>query len=393
MVEGITILVLGASRYQVPVIARARERGFCVITTDNAPSNPGHALADRAYAVDTTDVQGVLAIASREQVTGIVAPCTDIAIPTLAAVASRLGLRGPSPEAAAILCDKIRFRSWLAENDLPAPICVPVDAWPGDGTWVLKPDRSSGSKGIFLVRSEDELVARLPETLMFSRRALLDAFVPGEQLTCEGLLRDGELIAHWVTSRQTAPAPYVATWGHILPSRVGTSADDAALAAVVGILKRLGVSDGPFDADVVWDGARAWVLEATPRLGGNSLARLIKIASGVNLIDEALSYAVGEPFGRTHSARLRATAVLLLGVDRSGTLQYDERAVASLAAEPWVVSIEMDRRPGATVEPFINGRHRLGEVLVIADDSETLEQRCHDVRSRLQLSIAEENVT
>jgi biotin carboxylase len=383
-----TLLVLAASLYQLPVIERAKARGYRVITTDNVPSNPGHALADKAYSVDTTNIEGVLDIARRENIAGIIAACTDIAVPTAAAVGAALGLAAPTPDAAAVLCDKIRFRTWLVESGLPSPAWSAADAWPGDGAWVLKPNRSSGSKGIFIVRSASELAARLPETMTFSKSALLERFIEGAQVTCEGLLKDGETVASWVTTRTTAPAPFVATWGHRLPSDIGPDAERHVALAVLEVLGRLGVRDGPFDADVVWDGERAYVLEVAPRLGGNSLAELIRAASDVDLVDEAVAYAVREPFGRRPAPRSRPTELLLLGVEKAGLLRYDEAAVDALRAEPWVRSLVMDRRPGDSVQPFTNGRHRIGEALLIADDAAMLAERGGDLRRRLGLSVA-----
>jgi biotin carboxylase len=391
MTERRTLLVLAASSHQVPIIERAKARGFRVVTTDNVPSNPGHRLADRAHSVDTTDAEGVLEIARAERIDGVIASCTDVAVPTAALVASRLGLRGPSPEAAAVLCDKRRFRSWLVEQALPAPMCLSPDAWPETGgAWVLKPERSSGSKGIFIVRSKEELAARLPETLSFSKRALIEAFIPGEQLTCEGLLEGGTVVASWVTRRETASSPYVATWGHRLPNRLDAQANAAVIGAVHDTFTRLGLRDGPFDADVVWDGERAWILEAAPRLGGNSISRLVKIASGVDLVDEVVSYAIGDSFGRISGANLRPAAVVLLGVERAGALSWDRDALRALENEPWVASIAIEREIGERVMPFVNGRHRLGEAFVTADDLDTLDARCREIRARLCMSAAEQ---
>ena len=313
------LLVLGASLYQMPVIHRAKARGIRVVTTDNVPSNPGHAVADVAYSTDTTDPHGVLEIARRERITGVIAACTDVAVPTAAFVASSLGLRGPSPRAAEVLCDKARFRAWQAECGLPTPPCVtlassePPRAPTPEGPWVLKPARSSGSKGIFIVRSLEELAERLPETLAFGPSALVEGFVPGVQLTCEGLLRDGAIVAVWLTRRETAPAPWVATWGHTLPSGLDANAESAVVAAVLDVMRRLDVHDGPFDADVVWDGEKCTILEATPRLGGNSLSRLIETASGFDLVDEAVRCACGEDFGLRAPDPARPAAVVLLG--------------------------------------------------------------------------------
>jgi biotin carboxylase len=382
-----TLLVLGASPYQLPVIRRAKARGLRVVTTDNIPGNPGHRVADVAYGVDTTDGRGVLGIAVAEQVGGVIAACTDVAVPTAALVASELGLPGPPVVAAEVLCDKLRFRRWLEGVGLPTPRSVAVDPldarWPGEGPWVLKPIRSSGSKGIFIVRSHQDLMARLPQALEFGGQALLEAFIPGEQLTCEGLLRDGAVASSWVTRRETAPEPYVATWGHQLPSRIGAEAEQVVVAAVHDVLSRLGVQEGPFDADVVWDGDRAHLLEVTPRLGGNSLSSLIEAASGLDLVDEAVCCACGLPFGERRPTPTRPAALLLLGALSRGRLQYDEVAFEALTRQSWVSTISMDKRIGEEVEPFINGRHRVGEALVVADTVEVLAQRCQDVRARL----------
>lgn len=386
-----TLLVLGASLYQMPVIERAKARGYRVVTTDNVPSNPGHRLADAAHSLDTADAAGVLELARMERVDGVIAACTDVAVASAALVASTLGLRGPSPKAAAVLCDKIRFRAWLEENGLPAPRSFAVDPsdakWPGQGPWVLKPARSSGSKGIFVVRSESELAARLTETLAFCPEVLLESFVPGAQLTCEGFLRDGAAMGAWVTRRETAPAPYVATWGHLLPSGMGEETERAVIDGVIDVLARLGVHDGPFDADIVWDGRRCHILEATPRLGGNSLSRLVLSASGFDLVDEGVECACGHPFALTPPNPSRPSAIVLLGVMEHGRLSYAPAAAEALRAEPWVLGLQLDKNVGDVVEPFINGRHRVGEALITADDLATLELRYAEVRRRLALGV------
>src|SRR3954466_5787906 len=102
-----TLLVLGASLYQLPVIVRAKEMGLRVVTADYLLQNPGHALAAASHIVDTTNVEGILAIAKQEKIDGVIAACTDVAVPTAAFVAKDLGLRAPGWRAASILCDKI----------------------------------------------------------------------------------------------------------------------------------------------------------------------------------------------------------------------------------------------------------------------------------------------
>jgi biotin carboxylase len=381
-----TLLVLGASLYQVPIIRRAKELGYRVVTTDYLPNNPGHALADAAHAIDTTDAERVLLLAQQEKIGGIIAACTDVAVPTAAVVAQKLGLRGPSWRAAAILCDKIAFREWQSKEGLPAPAWVAIErgalpsSWPGDGAWLVKPARASGSKGVFVVRTPEELASRA--TFEHGDRAILESFVPGVQLTCEGFLRSGSPERAWVTRRDTAEPPYVATSGHRLPSGLSEADERAVIAAVVDLLARLDVRDGPFDADVVWDD-RATVLEATPRLGGNALSELFRVATGFDFVTAAITHAMGGD-AKLDARAVTPSAVVLLGVTEAGVLRYDERGAEKLRKEPWVASLVLDKGIGDRVEPFIDGRKRVGEAIISAPD---LDARIADLRRRLALGV------
>src|SRR3954464_13348905 len=107
---GKTLLVLAAAQYQMDAIRTAKRLGYRVVTTDNIPGNPGHALADEAYGIDTTDLDAVLEIARAEKIDGVVAPCTDVAVVTAAHLADELDLPGVPVAAARIVTDKLAFR-------------------------------------------------------------------------------------------------------------------------------------------------------------------------------------------------------------------------------------------------------------------------------------------
>ena len=166
-------MVLGGALYQLPVIEAARRIGAEVLVIDQRTDVPGATCADAFAAVTTTDRNAVLALARKARPDGIIAPCTDVAVATQAFVANALGLRGPSVDAAEILTDKARFRSYQARRGLAHPLFFESSAndlntcgWPDD-LYVIKPARSSGSKGTYIVKLS-EIKRRLPETGSFS---------------------------------------------------------------------------------------------------------------------------------------------------------------------------------------------------------------------------------
>jgi len=394
-----TLLVLAASEHQLPVIHAAKRLGVRVLTTDNVPDNPGHAIADACFGVDTTDSAAVLALAREQEIDGVIAACTDVAVHTAAFVADELQLPGFSTAAALTLTDKALFRRFLDDAGAGNPPWTELTAQTPDGgdpaavdevlaggAAVLKPARSSGSKGTFVVTNRAEFDARLPETLSFGPdgRAVLEAFIDGMQGTIEGVLADGAVSWALITHRRTAPIPYCATWGHILPSGLPAAAEAAIRAEIARLLGQFAITDGPFDADFVLAGETIHILEVSPRLGGNALSALAALAADVDLPMYAVRHALGlDP--AFVPAPTRPSAAILLGVQEPGRLYFDEAAAVDLRAQDWVHELSIDHPIGAEVFPFVSGRHKIARVLLTGQTPDQLHARIAEVERRLDL--------
>ena len=389
-----TLLVLAASIYQVPVILKARALGYRVLTADNRPDNPGHALAHESHIVDTTDAPGILALARKAGACGILAPATDVAVTSAAEAAAALGLPGTPPEAARVLTSKVFFRNFLREGGWPSPagqtLTEPV--WPkglGGGPWIIKPNRASGSRGVFIINDAADFKRLAPESLAQSLdgRAVLERFIGGSQHTLEGFWENGRPGLVLATDRLTAPPPHTATWGHLAPSRLAEAGLARALDLISQVAGRLDLRDGPFDCDFVWDGREVFLLEMSPRLGGNALARLFEAVWGVDLTAAAIAQACGEPVTlNPPQGTPQPAAVALLGLDRAGRAAWDEEEEKHLREESWVSHLALDVPPGTWTLPFTDGRRRLGEALITAADRPQLEVRLDEFSARLKLT-------
>lgn len=366
--------------------------GYRVVTTDNVASNPGHGLADASHLVDTTDLAGVLAVAEAEKIDGIIAPGTDVAVETAAFVAERLGLPGPGLAAARTLTRKRLFREFLHEAGLPCPDVVdPRDA---DARtlfekrrWLVKPNRSSGSKGVFIVHDAADLAPRIEESKSFSvdGNALLEEFIEGTQHTCEGFLRDGVLAVALVTDRDTVAPPYTATKGHRVPSRLDRGQCDKAVAAIEHVLRLVGVRSGPIDCDFIVGDRGIYLIEVTPRLGGNSLSRLVAAALGFDLVAAAVHDACGDAVAIPSRRPASAAALLILGVPSAGRVTWNLEQAEALTREPWVGNLVFDMVDGQQAQAFVNGRHRVGEVLVTGASRDDVDTKVKQVAERLDL--------
>ncbi len=388
------LLVLAAARYQLDTILCAKRLGHAVVTLDNCPGNPGHRQADRSYDIDTTDREAVLEVARKERIDGVIAACTDVAVPTAAFVAGKMSLPGPPVESAEIACSKLRFRDFLTRHGFEVPQSIRIDsrfepeAEIFDGNaWIMKPDMSSGSKGIFVVESRAEFLERWPETASFSPggSGILEQFIDGRQGTCEGILRHGEIALSCIMDRLTADRPYVATRGHVLPASLPAPAQEMLLSNLNKVWNLLGVTDGPFDCDFVAAKDGVYLIEISPRMGGNCIANLMREALSFDIVEHSVRVALGEDPQLPPDIRLRPAATVILGVPQAGRLMYDRKEVEALRKEPWLRSLELDVEYGAAVQPFTNGRHRLGEAILSGRDREEVEARIAELNRRLNL--------
>jgi biotin carboxylase len=390
-----TLLVLAASTYQIPAIKTAKRLGYRVLTADNIPSNPGHLLADASFCIDTTDLDGMLNLAIREGISGVIASGTDVAVTTAASISEKLNLPGVNLVAAQVLTHKQRFREFLKDSGFPCPRTfsiinnVPPEDDCFDGRkWLVKPSQSSGSKGVFIVTTKEEFNSYIRESCSFSLdgTALFEEYIEGTQHTVEGILREGKIRLGLLTDRDTAIPPHTATMGHRVPSRLPKNVHEKLYKTVEQVLDLLGVANGPFDCDFVVNGDQVVLIEITPRLGGNSLSKLFEFALGFDLVAYAVSYACGDEYPLPVQCHPKPAAISILGVDYPGKLYWDESEANDLQHEVWVDTMIFDLPIGSMVQPFINGRYRLGETLITGSDRNDIDAKLIELKNRLALS-------
>ena len=387
-IKGRVLLVLAASVQQVPVIRRCIELGARVITLDNRPDNPGHALAHRSYNVDIRDLQAVFDIAVKEKIDGVIAAASDVAVETAAEIGARLGVIAPPVFATRALLSKLAFRETQQAMGLPTPQWSSDGSSPATGPWIVKPARASGSRGIRIVRDKAELsrVQGIAQAASLDGAAIVEAVLDGSQHTVEGWMQDGKIAAVMITDRLTAEAPLVATVGHRTPTHVSPAAQAEICRDLSRLFQHLGYSTGPFDADVVMTRDGPVLLEASTRTGGNGLMQLVSAATGADVTQLLILHALNL-LPALGAWNVGCAGVHVLGDPSGGRLVYKQDAMPALRAEPWLVELSLDLPSGSQVPAFTEGRDRYGHVVVTAKSPAELDGRLAEVLARLELAV------
>jgi biotin carboxylase len=371
------ILILGGSRFQVPLIRRAKERGLRVITCDYLPENPGHRLADEYHDVSTTDREAVLALARRIGIDAVASFSSDPAMPAVAYVANALGLPGPPLEAIVKLTDKGAFRRLMAASGLPTPRHWVLDAdaageiaatVPADiARLIVKPVDSCGSRGVSVVAPDSRDLARaLQRAREHSRagRCIVEQYIDGRHLHGDGFLQGGRLVHHYLGDQGFVAGtqdtlPVSTFW----PSRH----DPGVLADVAGqveaIARAAGLAEGALNIEARVDPAgQAWIIEIGPRNGGDYIPIIQQRLTGFDFVGSVLDSALGRLPAATPTAAGRGVGVCYtLHADRDGIFAGMQ---VSEAIRDKLVLLEVIRKEGEQVYRHSSASTSLGVALL-----------------------------
>lgn len=319
--QGARLLVLGAGLFQLAGITRAIELGCEVTTTDNVLENVGHQLSHQSFNVSTTDVDQILELVDSLQIDGVVTFASDIATNTVAAAREHLRLPGPNRGPVSIMSNKATFRTWQRQTGFSGPDFVITNKspsrWGGELTLpiVIKPVDASGSKGVGIAKSSDDVIIVAQKALAASRSGtiILEDFLPGREVGGDIFLVDGEIIGGCVTNKYLDRFTVV---GHSVPSSLTTREQSAVLGLVAETCRAIGVFDGPVNFDVIINNDVAElpvVLEMSPRTGGNGIPELVELSTGFDIYEATIKHALGLSVPRSPSAEIRNCGSALLG--------------------------------------------------------------------------------
>lgn len=319
------LLVLGAGAAQLGLLEAAAARDLTVIAADRDPLAPGFALVHERAVISSEDEGGIERLARAREVAGLISPGADWPVGIAARVAERLGLPHPIDGATAVLATtKTRQRERFAGRGVLQPRTFSVDDPAIPFPCVVKAPDRQGQRGLTLVRDRPAFAAAVAAAVAESRGggALVEELIDGPELTVNAVSVEGRFFPITVTDRVLAEPPaFGVALAHVWPSvHVTAGVVEAAEAAVAA----LGIENGPSYTQIrLGPDGRAYVVEVAARLGGGHDAEICHAATGVDLNDLAVSFALGanpcDNLSLGEAASLRDPCDTLSQADRAST--------------------------------------------------------------------------
>jgi biotin carboxylase len=401
------LLLVAARSYRAAdfVIAAGRLELDLVVGSDGALPLAGRPVLP-ASPGDPERSAGRI-VAGAGSVAAVVAADTPMLI-LAAVVAARMGLPHNPVDAVIAASDKaVQRRRWAAgQVAQPAFRVVPAAATEDvlrqaaaevGGPCVVKATSLSASQGV--LRADDPAAAvaaarRVREVLVTAGRPgpeplLVEEYVPGPELSIDGLLTGGALSVTAVFDKPWTPeGPTFEETLLITPSRLPEPVLAAAISTAGQAARALGLTHGPIHAELRMDErggrSRPVMLELAARCVGGLCSRALRFPGGTTLEELVLAHALGRPVPGYRGGR--PSGVLMLPVPRAGVLRAVE-GQAEAAATPGITGLSITIPVGQRVRPLPDGDRYLGFIFAGGDTQDRVEQALGVARGRLHAVI------
>ncbi|WP_457572978.1 ATP-grasp domain-containing protein [Desulfolithobacter sp.] len=404
-----TLLLLGGSADQVYAIHTARRMGLKTLVVDRNPSSPGFSIADSHAVVSTTDLPSLINLVDEytencDNIAGVLVMGSDIPH-VVCELAAHLGTPHIPLEAARLSTNKYLMKQNFFRHGIPIPWfsilqdsedlirTVQQRGYP----LVIKPVDRSGARGVFYLEQGCDLreLYQKAKELSFSGKVMVEEFLPGLQISTETIMWQGQAYTPGFADRNYEKlrefAPNIIENGGWVPSKVDAATRKEVEALVERAALALGVENGVVKGDVVVTPSGPKIIEMATRLSGGDFSEsLIPLGCGVNIVEAAITIAIGQtPDLNKLRPKFSRGVVNRYFFPSPGRLVRID-GLNELRNQPWLTKLEFWYKPGDIVPEIRSHADRFGVFVVCADSREEAERYANQVYRTIRIVTSPE---
>lgn len=395
-------MLLGGLRYLLPVIEEAHKLGVYVITADYLPNNIAHKFSDEYCNVNIIDKEAVLRAAQELKIDGILSHAVDPGVISAAYVAEKMGLPFQcSYRSTCILQDKSLFRKFLSENGFNTPKAKGYDnaeealkdannfKWPV----IVKPVDSAGSKGVTKVDSKASLLEaiEIARSVSISKKFIVEEFldIVGNQSSADIFTVNGKLVFPIYSDQlfdTNAANPYTPAI-EIWPTSMDQKFQDDLTTQLQRLFTLLGAKTGIYNVESrVCSNGLTYIMEVSPRGGGNRIAEIQDMATNQNLIRNEIKKALKMPLDNISKPICEGIwCNYILHVSKEGFLN-------SIYIDPEfqkknVRDIGFTVKPGDKINPFTGAHTSLGTLFLHFESRKELQEKLPQIDKLIRITL------
>lgn len=387
--KGKKLLILAGAGPHSKVVESAKEMGINTVVADYLPASvysPAKLIADESLMNNIFDVDELIEYGKAKGIDGVIGFCIDPTQRPAWQIAA--GLKLPtfgSWEQVIALTDKNVFKKLCRDTGvdvIPEYTEADIETDRIQYPVLVKPVDSRGSRGAKVCIDKNELLEALPLAKQESSNggAIIEKYMNNNQdLTISYIVKDGNPTLISLGDRypgqkeDNLDRQLSCT---IQPSRYTKMYMENVNDRVIGMIKTLGIKNGPVFMQGFIDGNTVRMYDPGIRFPGNEYERIYKLATGLDPMKSIISFAVGGEIldynGKiegSYDLNGKVAIQYMINVGAGEIALFD--GLDEIAAHPNILDIQQRHFVGDKIENTGDIKHRAGEISILVERDAT----------------------
>jgi biotin carboxylase len=264
---------------------------------------------------------------------------------------------------------------------------------------VLKPLALSARRGVMRADDAAEFAAafeRLKQILAEPENArecgglahhiLVEDYIPGVEVSVEGLLTDGALQVLAIFDKpDPLVGPFFEETIYVTPSRLADADQELIAETTARATTALGLRNGPVHAELRLNEQGAFPVDIAARSIGGLCSRTLSFGTGMSLEELLLRHATSAEVP-SFARESQAAGVMMIPIPAGGVLTA-VHGVAKAEAVPMIESVTISIHPGQQVIPLPEGGEYLGFIFARGATPHDVESALREAHACLRFDI------
>lgn len=296
------IAVIGANYQYLSFYRQAKALGYEIYSFARAiDDNPCWEIADHHYDLAFKDKEKILEICKREGVQGVTTFLLESALPCMYYVAEGLGSPCNSKECQELTANKFNMREQMHKCGVSIPayqlIKSKIDKIEIPFPIIVKPADNGGSRGVTLVKNQEELDYALDRAFGWSpnQTVMVEQYIDGREFSVESISCKGKHYILQITDKVTTGAPYFVEMAHHQPADLTEKQKQDIKSLTLQMLDALKIENSAGHTEIKMNAQGIpYIIEMGPRMGGGYISSdLVKLSTGYDYVNGVLEVATG----------------------------------------------------------------------------------------------------
>ncbi|OGI18274.1 MAG: hypothetical protein A3B68_04360 [Candidatus Melainabacteria bacterium RIFCSPHIGHO2_02_FULL_34_12] len=395
------IHIVGGGFNQLPLVQKAKQMDYKVLVTDMNVNPPCKQYSDYYEQINTTNKQATLSCAEKYKIDYITTDQTDVAVPTVAFIAEKLGLRGIGYSTALKFTNKYVMRRALKGLlDEHIPECYYFDneleaekfcnELPKLSEYVVKPVNSQGSKGVTILDHKYKQMLATAFRESIDRGIIIERYISGFEFSVESFVKDEKVYNLTLTKKYHYNTNPCLDERNTFLGDIDPLLEKRIFDVNAKMIKALGLPFGNTHAEYKVEDGNVYLIEIAARGAGGSInSSIIPFLTGFDPLEALLKTLTGVSFEIKIDDYKKKYAVLKFFNFAPGKVKkiyIDKNLINN------VLVFNFNLKEGDTINLVKDSRDRPGYFIVSGNDRDNVLKKEKMVESFVQVEYFERSL-